>query len=90
MLSLTSEYVLRAAIHLAHYGGQGPISGRRIAELEGIPRKYLSKVLGDLVRSGVLVSCPGKAGGCAGRRVRLPVVAAMWTKRSRLEPSNAS
>ena len=63
MLSLTSEYVLRAAIHLARYGDQGPISGRRIAEAEGIPRKYLAKVLGDLARSGVLASCPGKTGG---------------------------
>lgn len=63
MFSLTSEYVLRAAIFLARHVGEGPIPGRRIAEQEGIPQKYLAKILGDLVRTGCLESFPGKAGG---------------------------
>lgn len=68
MLSLTSEYALRALIHLAQHEGDGPIPGRRIAETADIPPKYLAKVLGDLVRCGVLDSAPGKSGGFALHR----------------------
>ena len=63
MLSLTREYALRAMIYLAQHGQEGPIPGGRVAEHAGIPRKYLSKVLGDLVRAGVLNSTRGIGGG---------------------------
>ena len=68
MLTLTGEYALRATIYLAQHVQDWPIPGRRIAEQAGIPAKYLSKVLGDLVRAGVLKSSPGRTGGFRMRR----------------------
>jgi Rrf2 family protein len=68
MLTLTSEYALRALIYLTQHAQEWPIPGRRIAEGAEIPAKYLSKVLGDLVRCGVLDSSPGKHGGFRLRR----------------------
>ncbi|MFQ5430768.1 MAG: RrF2 family transcriptional regulator [Phycisphaerae bacterium] len=63
MFTRTSEYALRAAIHLAQHQDRWPIPGKQIAEEAGIPPKYLAKVLGDLVRAGVLHSNRGKSGG---------------------------
>lgn len=63
MLSLTSEYALRAMIHLAQHESEWPIPGKLIAAATNIPPKYLAKVLGDLVRGGVLKSTRGKMGG---------------------------
>ena len=68
MLSLTSEYALRSIIYLAQHVDDWPITGKRIAEHAGVPSRYLSKILGDLVRSGVLISSPGKTGGFRLRR----------------------
>lgn len=68
MLTLTSEYALRALVFLARHAEECPIPGRRIAEEARIPAKYLLKVLGDLVRAGVLESTPGKHGGFRLRR----------------------
>lgn len=63
MLTRTSEYALRAMIHLAVHGQDGPIPGAQIASETGVPRKYLSKILADLVRAGALEASPGKTGG---------------------------
>jgi len=63
MLSLTSEYVLRAMIYLAQHEQDCPVPGRTIALEAGIPAKYLSNVLGALVRNGILQSSPGRTGG---------------------------
>ena len=63
MLTLTSKYALRALIYLAQHAEDRPIPGRQIAEQTGIPRKYLSKILGDLTRAGLLRSSPGRTGG---------------------------
>jgi len=50
-------------IHLARCETDSPTPGREIASAAEIPPKYLSKILGDLVRVGVLESSPGKKGG---------------------------
>ncbi len=63
MLSLTSEYVLRAMIYLAQHEQDCPVPGRTIAGEADIPAKYLSNVLGALVRNGILESSPGRTGG---------------------------
>ncbi|GAG38092.1 unnamed protein product [marine sediment metagenome] len=55
-------------IYLTQRDADWPIPGPEIAEQVGIPRKYLSKVLGDLVRCGMLDSAPGKRGGFRLRR----------------------
>ena len=63
MLTLTSQYALRALIHLCQHEEEWPIPGSRIAAETESPPNYLSKVLGDLVKGGLLESSPGKAGG---------------------------
>lgn len=63
MISLTGEYALRALVFLAERCDEWPITASRIAGESGIPRKYLSRVLADLVRAGVLSSTPGRRGG---------------------------
>lgn len=63
MISLTGEYALRAMIYLARHRDEWPISGPRIADDAKIPRKYLSAILADLVRAGLLEGTRGKSGG---------------------------
>ena len=61
LLSQTSEYALRAVLHIATRGG--PVSVGEIAEAVGVPQNYLSKTLHQLARAGVLASARGPAGG---------------------------
>lgn len=63
MISLTGEYALRALVFLARHRDEWPTSGKRIAEEARIPHKYLSAILADLVRSGLLEGTRGKNGG---------------------------
>ena len=63
MISLTGEYALRAMIFLARHVDEWPISAARMAEEADIPRKYLSAILADLVRAGLLEGTRGKSGG---------------------------
>jgi Rrf2 family protein len=63
ILSQTAEYALRAVVHLARYGTDGPIQATDLAEATGVPENYLRKILHELVRSGVLRSTRGKRGG---------------------------
>lgn len=62
MLSRTAEYALRAVLAIAEGGGQ-PVGAARLADTLGIPGNYLSKVLHQLARAGVLDSTRGKWGG---------------------------
>jgi Rrf2 family protein len=59
----TSEYALRAVAAIAQGSGDRPVLAKDIAKGGDIPAKYLSKVLGDLVRAGVLSSTRGIGGG---------------------------
>jgi Rrf2 family protein len=63
MLTLTSEYALRAMAFLARHVEDWPVSAQHIAEESSVPRKYLSKILADLVRAGLLEGSRGKSGG---------------------------
>ena len=63
IVTLTSEYALRAMIYLANNEDRWPIPGNQIAKDVDIPRKYLSKILADLVRARVLEATRGKTGG---------------------------
>ena len=63
MMSLTSKYALRASVYLAQHEKEWPIPGNIIAKHTGIPSKYLSKILGDLARAGILHSSRGRTGG---------------------------
>lgn len=66
MLSLTSEYALRATVFLTRTTADSEgarISGKEIAVNTEVPYKYLTRVLADLVRAGVLDASRGKNGG---------------------------
>lgn len=63
MISKTEEYALRAAIHLAWRYEDGPVRSSDLAEVANVPSNYLSKVLHQLSRHGVVVSERGRRGG---------------------------
>src|SRR5258707_15783342 len=67
MLSITSQYALRALTHLARQAGE-PILGRDLAQSTEIPANYLSKVLLTLRNAGLVDTARGSGGGyCLGR-----------------------
>jgi Rrf2 family protein len=63
MLSQTAEYALRAVLHLAREGGDGPLRVGDVASALGAPANYLSKILHTLAKAGVLSSRRGPTGG---------------------------
>jgi Rrf2 family transcriptional regulator, nitric oxide-sensitive transcriptional repressor len=64
MLSKTAEYALRATYWLAKSADEA-ISADLLAEVTKVPRRYLHKVLQDLVRAGLVRSQSGPGGGYA-------------------------
>ena len=63
MVSKTEEYALRAAVCLARRHGSGVVRAREMARVTGIPANYLSKILHQLGRAGIVISERGRAGG---------------------------
>jgi Rrf2 family protein len=64
MLPKTSEYALRAVVWLAREPGR-KASADLLAKHTKVPRRYLHKVLQDLVGGGLVRSQPGPGGGYA-------------------------
>ena len=64
MLPKTAEYALRAVVWLGRDLDQTE-SADQLAELTKVPRRYLHKVLQDLVRAKLVRSQPGPGGGYA-------------------------
>jgi Rrf2 family protein len=62
MLSKTAEYALRAVMLLSRDPSRAE-SAERLAEVTKVPRRYLHKVLQDLVRGGLVQSQSGPGGG---------------------------
>jgi len=62
MISQTSEYALRAVIHLASFTGE-PQTTQKIAVQTRVSVPYLSKVLQGLARAGIVHSQRGLHGG---------------------------
>lgn len=62
MLSKTAEYALRAIACLGDRVGQ-PVPADYLAEKTKVPRRYLNRVLQDLVRSDLVRSRSGPGGG---------------------------
>lgn len=62
MLSKSAEYALRAAVWLAQTPDR-PIAAETLAEVTKIPRRYLHKVVQNLVQAGLLRSQSGPGGG---------------------------
>lgn len=63
MLSESSEHVLRALTWIAALPRQDAVAAGDIAAGAKVPRRYLSKILARLTRSGVLEARRGVNGG---------------------------
>ena len=57
------DYAIRAAIYLAAQDPEKKCSTGEIAEKQGIPRKFLEKIIQNLTRSGLVKSKRGSDGG---------------------------
>lgn len=63
-LSKRGDYVVRSAICLARaYDSGSPTKLRQVSADMGVPRTFVSQILGDLVHAGLAVSSFGTAGG---------------------------
>lgn len=62
-ISGTSQYAIRAVVHVAEHGAAAPVRVGPMAEALDVPRNYLSKTLHVLARAGVLKSERGPRGG---------------------------
>lgn len=63
MLSQKTRYSIRALQHLADTWRQGPVRLDAIAEAQNIPRKFLTVILSEMVRGGLVISHRGREGG---------------------------
>ena len=65
--SRSSEYAIRAFVHLAQVPDGRYAMVKNIAEAEDIPAHFLAKILQQLARKGLLRSSKGPTGGFALR-----------------------
>jgi Rrf2 family protein len=63
MLSQKTRYTIRALQHLADTWQQGPVRLDAIAAAQNIPRKFLTVILSEMVREGIVISHRGRDGG---------------------------
>ena len=63
MLSQRTRYTIRALQHLADHHGQGPIQLTEIATAQNIPAKFLTVILSEMSRAGLVATMRGKDGG---------------------------
>jgi Rrf2 family protein len=63
MLSMTSQYALRALAYIAAHDGDESVLGRQISKDTGIPKNYLSKILTGLSNAGIVSASRGTGGG---------------------------
>lgn len=62
-LTRRGDYAVRASLAIAILEDGRPVSARRVAELMGIPARFLAHVLADLVRAGIVKGTAGRSGG---------------------------
>src|SRR5215468_6936096 len=90
MLSITSQYALRALSHLARQSGEA-VLGRNLARSVEIPANYLSKVLLTLRNAGLVDTTRGSGGGYRLRKpaneIHLIDVVELFEEVSRTKPS---
>jgi Rrf2 family protein len=89
LITQTSEYALRAVVHLAQRP-DGPSAAQEIAEATRVPVGYLQKILRMLSRAGILNAQRGAGGGFSLAKVPsaiavLDVLSATDTDISRIE-----
>jgi Rrf2 family protein len=63
MLSQRTRYTIRALLHLADRYGEGPVRLTEIAEAQNIPSKFLTVMLSQMIRKGLVASRRGREGG---------------------------
>lgn len=63
MLSQRTRYTIRALLHLADRYGEGPVRLSEIAEAQNIPSKFLTVMLSQMIRKGLVASRRGREGG---------------------------
>ncbi|MGV3479562.1 MAG: RrF2 family transcriptional regulator [Sphingobium sp.] len=63
MLSQRTRYTIRALQHLADHYGEGPIQLTEIATAQNIPAKFLTVILSEMSRAGLVATQRGKDGG---------------------------
>jgi Rrf2 family protein len=63
MISMTSEYALRAMVFLAAQPIDRAVLGREVAESAEIPVNYLAKILVTLRNAGLVATIRGTGGG---------------------------
>lgn len=62
-LSMTGEYAVRAMMHLSGKGYEEMVQISDISKAQDIPESILRKIIGQLVKVGMLYSLRGKGGG---------------------------
>lgn len=63
MLSQRTRYTIRALLHLADRYGEGPVQLSEIAAAQNIPPKFLTVMLSQMIREGLVSSRRGREGG---------------------------
>ena len=63
MLSQKIRYAIRAMQHLADRYGEGPVQLAEISAAQKIPANFLTTILSELSRFGIVASMRGKDGG---------------------------
>jgi Rrf2 family protein len=63
MLSQRTRYAIRALQHLADRHGEGPVQLAEISEAQNIPAKFLTVILSEMKRAGLVETLRGKEGG---------------------------
>jgi len=90
MISQTSEYALRAIVHLAARKENTPTSAQAISEATKVPVGYLQKILRMMAKRRILTAQRGSGGGFALAKPAasisvLDVLRASETEISRIE-----
>lgn len=65
MLSQKTRYTIRAMQHLSDRFGEGLVPLQEIVEAQNIPAKFLTVILSELGREGLVTAQRGKDGGYA-------------------------
>jgi Rrf2 family protein len=63
MLSQRTRYTIRALLHLADRYGEGPVQLSEIAEAQNLPAKFLTVILSQMRRAGLIETMRGREGG---------------------------
>jgi Rrf2 family protein len=64
-ITTLAEYGVICALHLAKRAGEGPVTGREIAESERLPVDYVEQILLRMRRANIVKSTRGAHGGYA-------------------------